>query len=188
MSAGDILRTVRTFDSHAGACRRARDGGYRCVLADDDAFGRKRVAHDGDGLRVVLRHDLLGFEHGHARTEAAEGLRQLEPDRTAADDEQMLRQDRVVEDRFVREVGRVSETRNWRHQRRRAGGDDEALRLNAGVASFDFGRPGEARVGLDDADAELLETLDGIVRLDRGDDFAHMRHDDAESRFSVRRR
>ena len=64
-------------------------------------------------------------------------LGELQADRAAADDDQMIEPLRVVEDRFVREIRDAVEARDRRNGWRGAGGDDEAMRLDALVAGDD---------------------------------------------------
>ena len=85
----------------------------------------------------------MRFQHGDAAAQPQIGLGQLQPDRAAADDDQMVELVAVVEDRLVGEVGHAVEARDGRDRRRGAGGDDEAPRLDALVA-------GQHRVAADE--------------------------------------
>ena len=133
-------------------------------------------------LGVVAGEEAGGLEDRDLGAEAAVGLRQLRPDRPAADDEEPLRPPRKIEDALVGEVRNLVEPRDRRRGRARAGGEDEAAGLNDDLARRDGVGPGEARLRLDDADAERGETLGRIVRGDRldhaADMVAHPRHVD----------
>ena len=59
--------------------------------ADHDAFARQLVEHDRGAFRIVLGERRRGLEHGHLRAEPPVRLRELEPDRPRADDDEMLR-------------------------------------------------------------------------------------------------
>ena len=61
-------------------------------------------------------------------------LRQLQTDRPAADDDQMIELVAVVEDCLVGEVGHLVEARDGRDGGDEPGGDHEAARLDARVA------------------------------------------------------
>ena len=91
----------------------------------------------------------MRLEDGDAAAEAQIGLRQLQPDRSAADDDQMVELVAVVEDGLVGEIGHAVEARDGRHGGRRAGGDDEAARLDALVA-------GQHRVAADELAAARI--------------------------------
>ena len=95
---------------------------------DGDAVGDEALDQQLGQLRIVLGQHARGLEHGDARAEPAMRLRHLEADRAAADDDQMLGQHAVLEDRLVGEIGHVLEAGDRRHGGRRAGGDDEAAR------------------------------------------------------------
>ena len=130
---------------------------------------RSAFQHDGGQLRVVLAHRLEAFEHGDAAAEPQVRLRQLDADRPAADDDQVLDALGVVEDRLVGEVGHLVEARDRRHHRRRAGRDDEAPRLDAVIAGRDRILVDELARGLDHAHAEAREALHRVVGRDRRD-------------------
>ncbi len=97
-------------------------------------------------------------------------LRHLHADRAAADDDEMLGAFLVREDGFVRVKGHLVETGNLRNEGPRAGGDDEASRRNLRITRDHGIAVAEARMILDDGDAEALEAGNGIVRRNGGDD------------------
>jgi hypothetical protein len=57
-----------------------------------------------------------GFQHRHLRAEPAMRLRKLEPDRPAADDDEMLGTVLEIEDRLVGEIRRLGQARDRRHR------------------------------------------------------------------------
>ena len=111
--------------------RAAADALDQRALADLDALGAQALQHHLRQLRIVLAERLQRLEHGDAAAEPQMGLGQLQADRAAADDDQMVELVAVVEDGLVGEVGHVVEAGDRRDGRRGAGGDDEAARLDA---------------------------------------------------------
>ena len=73
------------------------------------------------------------------------------------------------------EIGRVGKAGDRRQFRRRAGGDDEALRLHGEAVDRNGLAVGETRDALDDPHAHAGETLPRIERLDCGDHLLHAR-------------
>ena len=92
----------------------------------------------------------------------------------------MARNFREIEDRFIGQMRGVEQAGNRRHERHRAGGNDEAARLDRKIADGDGARIGKARRTLDDADAEAGQALARRVRRERADDVAHVRVDGGE--------
>ena len=167
MRAVDLGRPVRARDVHAhaglAAFFHALDLG---LLEDGDAFGAKPGDDDRGQFGVVLAEGGKRLDDRDLRAQPAVRLRQFDADRPAADDDQMVRPPAVFEDCLVgEELDRV-EAGNGRHHRRRSGRDDEAPRADLDVPGNDRARVLEARLGLDDMDAERGEALDGIVRRD----------------------
>ena len=75
------------------------------VAADRDALARQRVEHDGDAFRVFLGERLRrNLQHRHLGAEPAERLRELEPARARAEDDQVLGPLARVEDVLVGEI------------------------------------------------------------------------------------
>ena len=91
-----------------------------------------------------------------------------------------------IEDRLVGQMRRLGKSGNGGQRRRGAGGDDEAARFDVVAVDGDGFGVGEAALAGKDAYAEPIEALARILRLDRGDDVAHMGADrgeiDAEAR------
>ena len=92
------------------------------------------VEHDRGAFRIVLGERRRGLQHRHLRAEPAMRLRQLEADRPAADDDEMLGAALEFEDRLVGEIGRLGKARDRRHRGGRAGRDHEAPRLDLEVS------------------------------------------------------
>ena len=97
-------------------------------------------------------------------------LAELEPDRAATQDDEVLDALAHVEDGLVGEIGHLVEARDRRDRGHRARGDDESPRAHQDASRLDGELVEEARARLDDADAEPRHALDRIVRRDRGDD------------------
>jgi hypothetical protein len=66
------------------------DGSNACPEANSDSLVTKELKYRRTDVRIFLAGKLLPlFDDGHARAEAAHGLRQFEPDVAAAHDDQM---------------------------------------------------------------------------------------------------
>ncbi len=156
------------------------DSGYPRALVEGDAFIVQALAHDLHQLRVVLRQQRRHLDERDRGAQAAEGLRQFDADRAAADDEQVARTFDQIEDRLVREVRHMLEAGQRRQQRGRAGGDDEAARADGELAGSDLALPREARWRTQHAHAEAGEALLQIMRSDGGDDAVDVSVDSAE--------
>src|SRR5207253_2866707 len=102
--------------------------------------------------------------------EPAIGLRQLDADRTAADDDQMLGPLAIGKNGLIGEVGHAVETGDWRHRRPRPRGDHEAARPDQGVAGLRGAAVDEARLGPYDVHTEAFEPRLRVVQSDPGDD------------------
>ena len=133
------------------------------------------VEHDRGAFRIVLGERRRGLQHRHPGAEPAVRLRELEPDRPRADDEEMLGAALELEDRLVGEIGRLGQSRDRRHRGGRAGRDHEAPRLDLEISDRDGCGIGEARRAGDHVHAEAGEALLRVVRRDRRDDAVHMR-------------
>ncbi len=148
----------------------ALDAGDLDARADRDPFTGQMAGETGDELGIVARKHRPDVEHRDPRAQPAMRLRHLDPDRTAADDDQMVRPFAVGENRFVRQVGNVREPGNRRDRRIRAGRDDKAARPDLDLAGADRAGAREPRLAAQHPDPEPLEPLDGIIRRDCRDD------------------
>ena len=147
-----------------------------------DAFARQldRVrsrAHSGSSRASGSRR----LQHGDLGAEPAEGLRELKPDRTRADDHEMRWARGEIEHSLVGEMRRRVEPGNRRHRRRGAGGDDEAPCLDLDLLADDH-RVGVLETGraLDHPHAKAGKALLGVVWRDGGDDVVHVLVDAGE--------
>src|SRR5258708_3540132 len=146
------------------------DAGDLDARADCDPFTGEMAGQTGDEFGIVVRKDWPDVEHGDSRAQPAMSLRHFDPDRAAADDDQMVRAFTVGENCFVRQVGNVREPGNRRDGRVRAGRDDKAARPDFDVAGADRVGAREPRLATQYPDPKPLEPLDGIVRRDCRDD------------------
>src|SRR5258708_12471709 len=94
------------------------------------------------------------------------GLRLLDADRPAAEDDEMIGPRGDVEDRLVGEIGHPIEPLDRRRARRRAGGDDEAAGAGALLAGDELPRPAEARAGMGDGCAPPPPARPPTLRAD----------------------
>ncbi len=180
--APDRHEQVRAFDGGAiRQCRRDRarlagELGDLCALANIHALGAQLIEHDGGQFRVILVEGGEGLEHRDLRAQAPVGLGKLDPDRAAADDNQVLGPFAVLPQCLVGHVGHLVEARDRRDHRRRARSDHKAPRLDDMVAGGDLGGPGKACPRLDHLDAQPLKPLDRVMRGDLCDGHLHMGH------------
>ena len=95
IAAGDALMVAPLAGRAAEHDRDARSARFDMrnghALAQHDAFRRELVEQDARALGVFARKRRAGFQHGHRGAEPAECLRELEPHRPGADDDEMLR-------------------------------------------------------------------------------------------------
>src|SRR5581483_11969827 len=86
------------------------DARHRDALANHHAVMAQLIEHDARAFAVGSTQRRAGFEHGDLRAKAAKCLRELEPDRAGADDDEMLRAALQVEDGLVRKIWSRRET------------------------------------------------------------------------------
>jgi hypothetical protein len=170
MRPGDPLAAGQAHENAVGPAFDAEDLDLR---ADRDAFRGEASGETGGELGIVAGQDGSDVEDGDPRPEAAMRLRHLDPDRAAADDDQMLGQFAIGEHRLVGQVGNAVEPRDIGDRRVRAGGDDKAPRANLDAVGRERARPGETRFGVQDADPEPLEALSRVVWRNCRDDLLH---------------
>src|SRR5690348_1498121 len=99
----------------------ALDTGNLDSGTDRDSFAGQMFAEAGDEFGIVARQHRPDIEHGDARAQPAMRLRHFDADRTAANDDQMVRPLAVGEDRLVRQIGYSIEPRYLGDRRLRAG-------------------------------------------------------------------
>jgi hypothetical protein len=172
MAALDRLRVVAKDDLDLRSrAFRARD---RDVAANRNALALERVEHDRRAFAIFARERLTRLQHRDRGTEPAKGLRKLEPDRTRADDDEMLRPRGEIEHGLVGEIEHSIKAGDRWKQGRGAGRDDEASRCDRDSVDNHSVAIRKARGAFDHPHAEAIETLPGIVRRDRGDDVVHV--------------
>ncbi len=98
------------------------------LLQQRHAVPEERGADDLDGLRLIPGEDAELLDHRHPRTQATEGLRHLDPDGSATDDDEMLGTRRHLEDALIGEITGVRQAGDRRNGGARAGCDHEAAR------------------------------------------------------------
>jgi hypothetical protein len=165
MGAGDGA-AVGQMHGHP---RAARDPCRSGLFADRDALGAQRGEHHGRRLGVVAAQRAVGLDHGDRAAKPSVRLRHLDPDRAAAQHDQMLRPGAQIEDRLVGQIGHGLDPRHRRDRRARTGGKDESARPDAGAAGRDLARRDKARRRPDHLHAQPLESLLAVMRRDGGD-------------------
>src|SRR5208282_4675477 len=166
MRARDLLAARK---ANADDLSVALDAGDLDPRVRRDPFAAKPLGESRGELDVVARKKRADIEHGDPRTEPAMGLRHLDPDRSAADDDQMLGQFAVGKDALVGQIGDTIEPAYRRYRRLRAGRDHKPPRPNFDLAGTRRAGARETRLGTQHPDAEPFEALDRIVRRDGGD-------------------
>ena len=130
----------------------------------------KTVENDGRQFRVLATQRSQPFYHCDTRAEAAMRLRHFHADGTATDDDEVSGAFLVFEEILVGEEGNLVEAGNGRRRCARPRGDDEAPRGDLRIARKYGAAVAEARMILDDGDAEPLEARRRIVRGNGADD------------------
>ncbi len=113
---------------------------------------------------------------GHAAAEPRERQRQLAADRTTAQHQQPARLLAQRPQAVGRQVADAVEAGQLRHQRPRAGGDDDRAGADPPAGDLDFPRRHDPRFAHDAVDAQAGVAFDRVVRLHRGDDLLHAFH------------
>ena len=142
-----IRRAVGQHRHHPGLGGRAvrlqlLDPGHRLGPPRSvDAIGQQGGAQPLDQLLVLPRRDARRrFDHRHQAAEPGMRLGHLEPDRPAAEDQQVAGRLRQVEQRLVGQPGHAVEPRQVGHHRAAAGGDDGAAEGQPAAAGLDLVR------------------------------------------------
>jgi hypothetical protein len=126
-----------------------------------DQFGNLRVFAQQD----ARRH----FDLRHLAAEAGEGLRQFATNRPAAEHHQALGQFAQIPHGVGSQAADLAQAGNRRHERPRAGGNDDAARAQAlglavAVGDVDFPWRNDLRRAFDDLNAQFGVALDRIMR------------------------
>ena len=91
----------------------------------------ERIEHDGRAFAIFVGERRCRIQHRDLGAEPAKCLRQFEALRAGADDDEMARTFGQIEHRLGGQVRRIERGPEIaRHDRRGAGGDDEAPRLD----------------------------------------------------------
>ena len=85
---------------------------------DFNALGFKPCPDDRNQFPVIGAHDLHCFKNRDLRAELTMGLRQLQPDRPAADNNQMIGAFAQSEDGLIGQERHIRQTGYRRHGRR----------------------------------------------------------------------
>src|ERR1700750_3429644 len=91
MAAGDGLLGTGRFDGGGHGRTGIRDRYDLHVTMDDDTLALELIEDDGGAYGIVVRKRLRRSQNSHRTAQPAESLRQLQSDRTAADDDEVLR-------------------------------------------------------------------------------------------------
>jgi hypothetical protein len=146
-----------------------------------DALAFQPGAQEGHRLRLLLaQQPVRAVDEVDLAAEAAEGLTQFAADRAGADDNQPARQVGQAEHGLVGQRADLGQPGQGQRGGAGAGGDHrsgkpERLAVDGdGIGAREPGLPQE------DIDAQLTETLGGVVMADAGPQPAHALHDGGE--------
>ena len=130
-------------------------------------------------ISILLRQKLIAaLQNGYVHAETAERLGQLAADRSATENNHVLRLGaQFVEDRFVGEKLDRFNPGNVGNRRARTRGDDKILRAQNLVANLNFVRRQKLGFAAKNIDAERFETFLRIVRRNLGAALAHSLED-----------
>ena len=174
MRADDLL-AIRRHDRDTGTA--ALDALDADRWLQRDAFLGELGNEKTGELLILVRQERPGIDGRYGGAEPVIGLGQLDPDRPAADNDQMSGSLAVRENCLVREIPRRVEAGDRRHDRVRACRDDKPARTDQRVAGLRSAAIEKTRFGADDSHPKPLETFLRVVRGDRGDDpFDTVRH------------
>src|SRR5438477_8126975 len=103
-------KQVRSFDclarpqSHANASGDARNRFNLRLLEEGDAFPHHPGSNQSCSFVVLAWQSACGFEHSHLRTKTPVRLRKLHADRSCTNRNQMMGDEILLEDGFIREI------------------------------------------------------------------------------------
>ena len=136
------------------------DAGHRRGRQDVDALVLQGLGHLGRGVGVGARRDpVVVLDDRHGRAEPGERLRQLEPDRAAAEHEQRLRQLGQLERLDVVDPGNLVQAVDGRNGGARAGRDEDPVARELALPHAHRSGIGEARLAVDHLVARVDEAL-----------------------------
>ncbi len=162
------------------------DGGHRDAFQDRDPARRERRAQTRRQFGVFLAGDPPRLDQGHGAAEAGVRVRHFQPDRPAAQDQQMRGRLGQVEQGLVGQERHLVEAGDRRHRGAAAGGDDDAPcedapvfrrqgSLTARIVDRQGGGIEETGLAASTVGAEGAVASGGVGRGDRGDHAPHMR-------------
>src|SRR5882672_5415610 len=129
--------------------------------ADHDTLALENGADFGGDVVVFARQELVEFlDHGDFGAEAAVGLRKLEADIAAADDDEVLGHAVHFHYRAVGQVGHLADSGEFGHERAAADVEEDPGGLQRPAVHVEGARGGEARVAADQGD--VLHALDPV--------------------------
>ncbi len=174
VAAGQAGASRLALERDGDAVALALDLGDLRGLVHTHAFGLEAGAQQVRRLGIAGGQQATHLHDGNVASQVGEGLAQLGPDGTAADDDEVLGPLGQVEDGLVGQIRRRVEPRDGRDRGRGARGQDEALRLHPGARHVQFARAGERRLTAQHAHAQFREALLGILGGDAGDDVVNV--------------
>ncbi|MDP1910493.1 MAG: hypothetical protein Q8K85_19505, partial [Hyphomicrobium sp.] len=116
---------LRAFNRQRDFAFVMRDRDHLDGAAQHNAVARELVEHDRGAFGIVLGERRRRLTHGDRAAEAAKRLRHFQTDRSTADDQQMLRPLRQIENGLIGEIRPLVETIDRRRRRHRSGRDHE---------------------------------------------------------------
>jgi hypothetical protein len=146
--------------------------------AEDDPLVLEYLGQNGARVLVGRRQEAaVTPDQRHPGAETAEGLRQLDADRAAAEHDQVVRQLGQLEDVVVGQVRPLGQAGDRRHRRRGAGADEEPFRRDGAVADLERARVPERGRPEQDVDALASKLLGRFKCVDPLACRVHRRHD-----------
>ncbi len=124
-------------DNDANAAAARLDPQDRRGGANVHAVAGETVEDDAGELGIVTAQGTRCLNHRDRRAEAPDRLGEFQPNGAAADDDEVGRLARELEDRLVGMEGNVAQAGDVGHGGHGAGGDDEAPRLHDAVTNDD---------------------------------------------------
>ena len=144
------------------------------ALDDLDPTRHQRRAQAGDQLRILPSRDRTRFHHGDPAAKPRERVRHLQPDRAAAQDQQVLWPFRQAEHGRIGQERHLCQPGNRRHRGAAAGGHDNPPRGQPLPVHHHRIRGDKARLPAQDSGAEAAEAHLGIGRSNTVDDTLDM--------------
>ena len=159
------LDRFRALDLQPDRSDRARHG-LRLSMDEAHALFAQSLHHHRHAIGIVAAHDRVGLDHRHFAAEAAKGLGHLHPDIAAAYDQEVIGTRVDFENCLVGEIRHPVDPRDRRHERARAGREDDARRLQRPSRDLDRVPARQPRMAQNDLTSHCLERLDRIMVLD----------------------